>query len=62
MNEQLDTVDEVYNGDGYCVRCKDKREFVGLVVVMNGRRFAKGECPVCGTKITRILGNAEAVN
>ena len=32
----------------YCVKCKEKREFTGHVEETNGRRFAKGICPVCG--------------
>ena len=33
-------------------------KFTGNVEETNGRRFAKGICPVCGTKVTRILGKA----
>lgn len=50
--------DESYTGEAYCVKCKEKREFTGNVEETNGRRFAKGICPVCGTKVTRILGKA----
>ncbi len=49
---------EEYTGEAYCVKCKEKREFTGHVEETNGRRFAKGICPVCGTKVTRILGKA----
>ena len=49
---------ETYTGEAYCVKCKEKREFTGHVEETNGRRFAKGICPVCGTKVTRILGKA----
>jgi hypothetical protein len=43
--------------EGYCVKCKAKREFEGEVVMLkNGRRAAKGKCPVCGTTVMRILG------
>jgi hypothetical protein len=43
--------------EGYCVKCREKREFDGEVVEMaNGRRSAKGKCPVCGTGMNRILG------
>ena len=45
---------ETYNG--YCVKCKEKRDFDGEVHESNGRRMAKGTCPVCGTKMNRILG------
>jgi hypothetical protein len=51
------TVAETYNG--YCVKCKEKRDFDGEVSVSeSGRRMAKGTCPVCGTKMNRILGKA----
>ncbi len=49
---------ETYKGEFYCVKCKEKREAEGDVVVANGRRMAKGVCPVCGTKLNRILGKA----
>jgi hypothetical protein len=50
---------ETYKGEFYCVKCKAKREAEGRVVVSdNGRRMAKGECPVCGTNLNRILGKA----
>ena len=43
--------------EGYCVKCREKREFDGEVVEMaNGRRSAKGKCPVCGTGMNRSLG------
>ena len=52
-----DTVAESYNG--YCVKCKEKRDFEGEVKVSeSGRRMAQGTCPVCGTKMNRILGKA----
>ncbi|WP_199424619.1 DUF5679 domain-containing protein [Actinotalea solisilvae] len=50
--------DETYKGEFYCVKCKEKREAEGDVVVANGRKMAKGVCPVCGTKLNRILGKA----
>ena len=51
--------DETYSGEFYCVKCKEKRTTEGKVVISeNGRRMAKGECPVCGTKLNRILGKA----
>jgi Domain of unknown function (DUF5679) len=50
-------VAETYNG--YCVKCKEKRDFDGEVKVSeSGRRMAQGTCPVCGTKMNRILGKA----
>ena len=48
---------ESYNG--YCVKCKEKRDFdVEGKVSESGRRMAQGTCPVCGTKMNRILGKA----
>ncbi|MBW4720582.1 DUF5679 domain-containing protein [Saccharothrix obliqua] len=48
---------ETYNG--YCVKCREKRDFTGEVQESNNRRMAKGKCPVCGTTVTRILGKAQ---
>ena len=43
--------------EGYCMKCRAKREFEGQVVTLkNGRPAAQGTCPVCGTKLTKILG------
>ena len=40
--------------EGYCVKCKEKREYTGEVRVSDsGRRMARGTCPVCGTTINR---------
>jgi len=45
--------------NGYCVKCKEKRDFEGTVEVSKtGMRMAKGKCPVCGTTVNRILGKA----
>jgi hypothetical protein len=50
---------ESWSGEFYCVKCKDKREATGEVHVSEkGTRMAKGICPVCGTKLNRILGKA----
>ena len=51
--------EESYTGEAYCVKCKEKREFTGHVEEVNNRRMAKGICPVCGTKVARILGKAK---
>jgi hypothetical protein len=52
--------DEAYKGDAYCVKCKAKRDFEGMVHISDsGRRMAKGKCPVCGTTVNRILGKAQ---
>jgi hypothetical protein len=43
--------------EAYCVHCKEVRRIWDRVEEeTNGRRFAKGKCPECGTKVTRILG------
>ena len=55
--DEENDVAESYNG--YCVKCKEKRDFDGEVKVSeSGRRMAQGTCPVCGTKMNRILGKA----
>ncbi|MBC8159766.1 MAG: hypothetical protein H7Z42_00990 [Roseiflexaceae bacterium] len=43
--------------EAYCVKCKEKRDMKNAHVeqLENGRKAAKGECPVCGTKLTRFL-------
>jgi Zn finger protein HypA/HybF involved in hydrogenase expression len=47
---------------GYCVKCKKKQEMKNeKEVAMKGkggvqRRAMTGTCPVCGTKMFRILG------
>jgi hypothetical protein len=50
-------VAETYNG--YCVKCREKRDFSGEIHENNNRRMAKGKCPTCGTTVTRILGKAK---
>jgi uncharacterized paraquat-inducible protein A len=43
----------------YCVKCKTQRTMKDSRVetLDNGRRAAKGVCPVCGTKMTKFLPN-----
>jgi len=43
---------------GYCVKCKAKREIKGerAVVMKNGRNAITGTCSVCGTKMFKIGG------
>jgi len=49
--------------EAYCVKCKAKREMKSeKEVEMKGkggtkRRGMSGICPVCGTKMFRILGS-----
>lgn len=45
--------------NGYCVKCKDKTDYTGVVSISKtGMRMAKGPCPTCGTTVCRILGKA----
>ena len=45
---------DTYNG--YCVKCREKRDFEGEVTELkNGSKAAVGQCSVCGTKMTRML-------
>jgi len=45
-------------GQGYCVKCKAKREMKDAkeVTMKNGRKAMKGECPKCDTKMFCITG------
>lgn len=46
--------------EAYCVKCREKRKFEGNIIEMkSGMQAAQGLCPVCGTKVTRILGKAK---
>jgi len=50
---------ESWSGEFYCVKCKAKREAEGHIEVNDkGTKMAKATCPVCGTKLNRILGRA----
>jgi hypothetical protein len=42
--------------DGYCVKCKEKREMKDAVQTQfkNGRDAVKGTCSTCGTKMCKI--------
>ena len=44
--------------EGYCVKCKAKREIQNpqQVTLKNGKPATQGTCPVCGTKIFKIGG------
>lgn len=53
------TSQETQTYNGYCVKCKEKRDFEGRVEISKtGMRMAKGKCPVCDTTVNRILGKA----
>lgn len=42
---------------GYCVKCKKKREMKGAkkVTLKNKRKAMKGKCGVCGTGMYRMV-------
>ncbi len=48
--------------EGYCVKCKSKKEIVDGVeeTMKNGRKAIKGRCPSCGTVMFKILGGKVA--
>jgi Zn finger protein HypA/HybF involved in hydrogenase expression len=53
---------KVFMAEGYCVKCKAKREIADGVeeTMKNGRKAIKGKCPVCGTVMFKILGGKAA--
>ena len=58
-DEEATVADQAQTYNGYCVKCKEKRDFEGRVEVSKtGMNMAKGKCPVCGTTVNRILGKA----
>lgn len=46
--------------EGYCVKCKAKKEIVNAMeeTMKNGRKAIKGKCPTCGTVMFKILGKS----
>lgn len=48
--------------EAYCVKCREKREIKDPkeVTMKNGRPALEGTCPVCGTKLFRMLSAADA--
>jgi uncharacterized Zn finger protein (UPF0148 family) len=53
---------EISMPEGYCVKCKAKKEIVDAVeeTMKNGRKAIKGKCPTCGTVMFKILGGKAA--
>ena len=49
--------------EGYCVKCKAKKEIAEAVeeVMKNGRKAIKGKCPTCGVVMFKILGGKATV-
>lgn len=51
--------------EGYCVRCKEKREIANEQEVSmkakggKERKALTGNCPTCDTKMFRIMGAAK---
>ncbi len=45
--------------EAYCVKCREKREMKDPkdVTMKNGRNDVEGVCPVCSTKLFRMVGN-----
>lgn len=43
--------------EGYCVKCKEKREIINgkEVTMKNGKKAYQGKCPTCGTGMFKIL-------
>jgi len=58
--DELEDADTLEGVIGYCVRCRAKREMDGAQeeITENGRRAARGTCPVCGTTMFRFLKEA----
>lgn len=55
-HRRINVAEDTYSGSFYCVKCKEKRDATGDVVVNEkGTRIAKAKCPVCGTNLTRFL-------
>lgn len=46
----------------YCVKCKTKREMAEAkaVTLKNGTPAMQGTCPVCGTRLSRIMPRASS--
>jgi hypothetical protein len=47
--------------EGYCVKCKSKREMKNSkqVTMANGKPATEGVCPTCGTKMFKIGAEKE---
>jgi hypothetical protein len=48
--------------EAYCVKCREKREIKGPkpVEMKNGRHAIEGTCPVCGTRLFRMVSDKDA--
>ncbi|HOG46222.1 MAG TPA: DUF5679 domain-containing protein [Anaerolineae bacterium] len=47
---------------GYCVKCRKQMQIKQGKVekTAKGRPMAKGQCPTCGTTVTRFLSEKES--
>lgn len=55
--------DEAHHFEGRCMKCKTNREFIGRVKELsNGSRQAQGTCPVCGTKMVRMVSRTTTLD
>jgi hypothetical protein len=52
----FNTKTEVRLMQGYCVKCRAKREMkdAKAITMKNGKPATQGVCPTCGTKMFRI--------
>ena len=50
--------------EGRCMRCKTARQIKNpeVVTMKTGMKAVKGECPICGTKMFRILPKSKQKN
>jgi hypothetical protein len=48
--------------EAYCVKCKEKRtvEEQGRAEMKNGALRAYGQCPTCGTNVSRMMSKKQA--
>ena len=55
-DDGLEEVMRMAAKEGYCVKCKAKREIKDAkeITMKNGRPATQGLCPECGTKIFKI--------
>lgn len=58
MDRRKRSIRRFLMAEGYCVKCKAKKEIADGVeeIMKNGRRAIKGRCPTCGVVMFKILG------
>ena len=57
LSEIIDLRERRLYVEAYCVKCRTQREMKDAkeVKMANGRPAMQGTCPVCGTKMNRIM-------